>query len=173
MTKPSEPGPQMSFPGVRVLHAAGAAIEVRNRRLPQQEILAALERAVGPRGLVEIYRTEVLPIKTRRLQLLGRKCYAAILHTLLGYEVKAEVKRIQCPDLVTARYVKLFSELGCRSVHLPYDPTVTARLIPEMEQSLERIRASVREMFPQDRELQLYVTRYQFALIRAGLRRNT
>ena len=119
--------------------------------------------------MVEIYKQEVLPIKTRTLRLIGRKCSARIIHTLLGYEVKASFKRIQCPDMVTARYVKLFTELGCRSIKLPYDPTVTARLIPELERAVESLLRGVSQMFD-ERTVAMYVARYLFTLIRAELR---
>ena len=137
-------------------------------RIAHQEILMRLQRASGNggRGLVEIYRMEVLPAKTRTIRLLGRKISARIIHTLLGFEVKASSKRIHCPDMVTARYLKLFTELGCRSIKLPYDPTLTARLLPELEAAIERVASGVRDLFPEKRELQLYVMRHLFSCLR-------
>ena len=169
MAKQTAPDAQRPLPGVTVPGAAGAPIEFRSRRIPQLEILKALSRSGTGRGVVEIYKQEVLPIKTRTLRLIGRKCSARIIHTLLGYEVKASFKRIQCPDMVTARYVKLFTELGCRSIKLPYDPTVTARLIPELERAVESLLRGVSEMFD-ERTVAMYVARYLFTLIRAELR---
>jgi len=121
-------------------------------------------------GLVEIYRREVLTQKTRTVRLLGVKCPAKIIETLLGYEVQAMHKRIHCPDLVTARYLKLFSELGCHSIRLPYDPTVTARLIPTMELSLQSVMDTVAGLFPKDRQRRQYVVRKIFAIVRNELR---
>jgi len=169
MAKQTAPDAQRPLPGVTVPGAAGAPIEFRGRRIPQLEILKALSRSGTGRAVVEIYKQEVLPIKTRTLRLIGRKCSARIIHTLLGYEVKASFKRIQCPDMVTARYVKLFTELGCRSIKLPYDPTVTARLIPELERAVESLLRGVSEMFD-ERTVAMYVARYLFTLIRAELR---
>jgi len=169
MAKQTAPDAQRPLPGVTVPGAAGASIEFRGRRIPQLEILKTLSRSGTGRGVVEIYKQEVLPIKTRTLRLVGRKCSARVIHTLLGYEVKASFKRIQCPDMVTARYVKLFTELGCRSIKLPYDPTVTARLIPELERAVESLLRGVSEMFD-ERTVAMYVARYLFALIRAELR---
>ena len=137
-------------------------------RIAHLEILTRLQPAFGHagRGLTEIYRTEVLPVKTRTIRLLGRKTPAQIIHTLLGFEVKASIKRIHCPDMVTARYLKLFTELGCRSIRLPYDPTITARLLPELEASTERLTFGVRQLFPRRREVQLYVIRRLYSYIR-------
>ncbi|MBN2317768.1 MAG: hypothetical protein JXR49_01770 [Acidobacteria bacterium] len=121
-------------------------------------------------GLIEIYRREVLTQKTRTVRLLGVKCAAKIIQTLLGYEVQAVHKRIHCPDLVTARYLKLFSELGCHSIRLPYDPTVTARLIPTMESALQSIMDTVAIIFPKDLKRRQYVIRKVFAIVRNELR---
>lgn len=143
----------------------------RGGRIPHKKILDTLvAMEPGCADLAGIYREKVLPIKTRTIQLLGRKGSARIMTTLLGYEVQSARKRIQCPDLVTARYLKLFMELGCRSIRLPYDPTVTAALVPQFEAALQGIGAEVRRLFPRDRALQLYVTRRIYRIIRARLR---
>ena len=121
-------------------------------------------------GLLEIYRREVLTQQTRTVRLLGVKSSAKIIQTLLGYEVQSMHKRIHCPDLVTARYLKLFSELGCHSIRLPYDPTVTARLIPTMESALQSIMDTVYGIFPKDLTRRQYVIRKVFAILRNELR---
>ena len=135
------------------------------------EILKALQHpALGVSGVAELYRLRVLPVKTRNLQLLGRKSPARIIETLLGYEVKASYKRIHCPDKVTARYVRLFTELGCRTIRLPYDPTVTAELIPDLERAVARIENGVRALFPKDHGLQLHVLRRVYSHLRIQLK---
>ncbi|MGD0308370.1 MAG: hypothetical protein ABSC02_03690 [Acidobacteriota bacterium] len=140
-------------------------------KIPHMEILKALQHpALGFSGIMELYRLRVLPVKTRNLQLLGRKSPARIIETLLGYEVKASYKRIHCPDKVTARYVRLFSELGCRTIRIPYDPTVTAELIPYLEQAVASIENGVRELFPKDHGLQLYVLRKLYSHLRIQLK---
>jgi hypothetical protein len=159
---------QLELPGV--ITAGGRAIALRNHKIPHTEILDAFERSEGARGVVEIFRTEVIPIRTRTLRLVGRKTPASITNTLLGYELRAGFKRIQCPDMVTARYLKLFTELGCHSIRLPYDPTVTARIVPELERAVERIEAGVRELFPSSASVARYVTRRIYSLLRARLR---
>jgi hypothetical protein len=138
-------------------------------RLKHAELLRTLQSA-SHRPLVQIYREEVLPLKTRTIHLVGRKGSARINNTLLGYEVKSSFKRIHCPDLVTARYLKLFTEIGCRSIKLPYDPTVTARLVPELESGVAHLISGTQALFPANRPLQLYVLRKLYRLIRSQLR---
>jgi hypothetical protein len=139
----------------------------RNPKISHREILQA---TVNFTDLADLYRQKVLTQQTRTIRLFGRKCSAKILHTLLGFEVQACYKRIQCPDMVTARYIRLFSELGCHSIKLPYDPTRTAQLIPEFEAMLDSIANRVRELFPQDRQTQRYVFQKVYAILRHQLR---
>ncbi len=128
--------------------------------------LEILQASKSYAGLVECYRDEVLSQKTRTIRLLGRKNSARIIHTLLGYEVQASYKRIQCPDLVTARYLRLFSELGCHSIKLPYDPTLTERLIPVFEATINGLKEEIRRLFPKDSATQQYVIRKTYGIIR-------
>jgi hypothetical protein len=118
---------------------------------------------------LDTYRHRVLTQKTRTIRLLGRKTSAKIIHTLLGFEVQASYKRIQCPDLVTARYLRLFSELGCHYIRLPYDPTLTAQIIPDFELMLDTLNARIKELFPKELAVQRRVTRKVFAIIRRRL----
>jgi hypothetical protein len=142
----------------------------RKRKIPHCEILRASQSCGDLGSLVETYRQRVRSQKTRTIRLLGRKSSAKIINTLLGYELQASYKRIHCPDLVTARYLKLFSEIGCHSILLPYDPTLTAQLIPEFEKSLESIGNKIRELFPKNADLQQYVTHKIYAIIRQQLK---
>jgi hypothetical protein len=161
----------MQLPEVSLLEAGGEKIELRNRRIPHQQILRALQgTAEDSHNLVRAYQLQVLPIKTRTIHLRGRKGPARIINTLLGFEVQASYKRIHCPDMVTARYLKLFTQLGCHTIKLPYDPTVTARLIPEFEAAVERIVEGIRNLFPESRTLQAYVLRRLYGIIRSRLR---
>jgi hypothetical protein len=119
--------------------------------------------------LIQIYHDRVLSQKTRTIRLLGRKSSARILHTLLGYEVQASYKRIHCPDLVTARYLRLFSELGCHSIKLPYDPTLTEQLIPGFEATIGSVKQRISELFPGDSSTQQKVTQRVYEIIRRQL----
>jgi hypothetical protein len=140
-----------------------------HKKIPHQEILRASQSSAGQTGLVEIYRQRVLSQKTRSIRLLGRKSSAKIIHTLLGYEVKAVNKRLHCPDLATAQYLRIFTELGCHVIKLPYDPTLTAQLIPEFERSLESIPKAIRELFPRNPSIQRYAIQKTYAIVRRQL----
>jgi hypothetical protein len=144
----------------------GTTLAIRNGRIPHSEILRSFQNL---NRLVEAYREKVLLQNTRTIRLLGTKSSAKILHTLLGYEVQAGYKRIQCPDHATARYIRLFSELGCHSIQLPYDPTLTAELIPEFEAGVEHFLQEIRSLFPGDASRQRYVIRQVYAIIRHKL----
>ncbi|NWG13630.1 MAG: hypothetical protein HXY20_08860 [Acidobacteria bacterium] len=165
---------RIGLPGITELRAGEEVIRVNNSRIPHRKILAALEagwKNEQPGGLVEIYRTRVMPVKTRTIQLLGHKSSPRIVNTLLGYEVQAAYKRVHCPDIVTARYLKLFTEIGCRSIRIPYDPTVTAGLLPAMEASVERVRSGVARLFPENRAVRTYVLRRIYRCLRDQLRK--
>lgn len=149
------------------VQVAGRTIPIRNRKIPHREILRATK---SYSDLVDAYRQKVVSQKTRTIRLLGRKNSAKIIHTLLGYEVQASYKRIQCPDLVTARYLRLFSELGCHSIQLPYDPTLTAQLIPEFEAMVDAITKQIGLLFPQDLPMRRYVIQKAYGTIRYQLR---
>jgi hypothetical protein len=150
----------------KTLQIAGEIITIRNGRIPHQKIFRTLK---APGELVSSFRNRVLTQNTRTIRLLGKKSSAKIIHTLLGYEVQASYKRIQCPDLVTARYLRLFSELGCHSIKLPYDPTLTAQVIPDFETMVDDIASQIREFFPQNIALQHYVLRMMYGMIREEL----
>jgi hypothetical protein len=149
------------------LEIEGTTLALCNGKIPHQDILRSFK---GFTRLVEIYRQKVLLQKTRTIRLLGKKSPAKILHTLLGYEVQASYKRIQCPDLVTARYIRLFSELGCHAIQLPYDPTLTAELIPEFESAVDDFTRQIHTLFPRNASRQHYVIRKVFSIIRQRLR---
>jgi hypothetical protein len=166
----AKPG-QLTFPDLEGGWRRAAGKKRNRGRISHLKILRDLHES--PRGVADIariYREQVLGVKTRRIQLLGRKAPARIIETLLGYEVQAHYKRIHCPDRVTARYVRLFTELGCRSIRLPYDPTVTEALIADLERSATGILLHVRKLFPTDRKLQLYVHRTLCGYLRVRLK---
>jgi hypothetical protein len=162
---------QIRFPGIIGLKTKAGDAEPGKKSISHRTILR--EISTGPdagRSIPEIYQQDVLPAKTRTIPLLGRKTSAKIIHSLLGYEVQASYKRIHCPDFVTARYIRLFTELGCRRIRLPYDPTITEKLLPELESAQERLIRGIRGYFPGDRHLQGYVLRKVCGLVRSQLR---
>ena len=90
--------------------------------------------------LSTIYYNEILTKNTRNILLTGRKCQPHIIYTFLGFELKSGRKRINCPDINTARYLKIFSELGMPSIKIPYNPTQINQVLSELEQILESIK---------------------------------
>lgn len=86
------------------------------------------------------YGEEILSARTRVVSLPGRKCEPRILNTFLGFELQIARKRITCPDMSTARYLRIFAEVGMPSVRAPYDPTLITGVLPQLEQALQRIK---------------------------------
>ncbi len=111
-------------------HRSGQATPVKHQTAIQEEI----------EKLGRIYGEEVLCGRTRVVSLLGRKCKPRILNTFLGFELQVAQKRITCPDMSTARYLKICAEIGMPSVRAPYDPTLTTGVLPQLEQSLRKIK---------------------------------
>ena len=88
----------------------------------------------------DLYTSQVLTRKTRTISLFGRKSRPRLLDTFLGFELQAGRRRISCPDEATARYLRIFAEMGLPSVEIPYDLSVTLRILPSLEQSWSQIR---------------------------------
>src|SRR5690606_18750554 len=61
-----------------------------------------------------------------------------ILHTLLGVELKIGRRRIACPDLSTARYLRVFARLGCRKFAILYDISRIPAAADELESAWHR-----------------------------------
>jgi hypothetical protein len=62
-----------------------------------------------------------------------------IHHTLLGIELKVGRRRMLCPDLATARYLRVFARARCRAVAIPYDITRISQIADELESSWHRM----------------------------------
>ena len=111
-------------------HRSGQVTPVKHQSAIQEEI----------EKLGRTYGEEVLSGPTRVVSLPGRKCKPRILHTFLGFELQVAQKRMTCPDMSTARYLRLFAEIGMPSVRAPYDPSLTTGVLPQLEQSLKNIK---------------------------------
>ncbi len=90
--------------------------------------------------LLALYGSVATGSRTRRIKLLGRKCQPVILKTFLGFELQMGRTRLTCPDLTTARYLKIFAEMGCAEIQIPYDPTITAEVIPRLDELFAELR---------------------------------
>src|SRR5690349_18882027 len=88
-------------------------------------------------SLATIYSQKIRTIRTRScsLEIPERENEVQILHTLLGIELKIGRQRFSCPDLPTARYMRVFARIGCREFALPYDITKISTLADELETS--------------------------------------
>jgi hypothetical protein len=53
---------------------------------------------------------------------------------------------------------------------LPYDPTLTAKLIPQFEEIIGTINDRIRELFPSEPAIQHYVLRKVFGMLRKDLK---
>ena len=101
--------------------------------------------SAGDETLVEIYAEKIRPLRTRScsLDIPERENPAEILHTLLGIELKVGRRRFACPDLATARYMRVFACLGCRSFAIPYDITRISVLADQLETAWQRMLLSL------------------------------
>jgi len=91
--------------------------------------------------LPSLYATRVRTQRTRSISLdiLERKNSAEIIYTLLGIELKVGKRRISCPDLATARYMRVFTRLGCRNFAIPYNITRISVIADELETAWHRM----------------------------------
>jgi hypothetical protein len=90
---------------------------------------------LGDAWIPAIYSTKIRPQRTRAvdLDIPERENQTEILYTLLGIELKIAKRRIACPDLATARYLRVFARIGCRRIAVPYDISRISLLADELE----------------------------------------
>lgn len=72
------------------------------------------------------------------LDIRGPERSPDILHTLLGIELKAGKRRFACPDLATARYIRIFARIGAAEFAIPYDISKISMIADELETSWQR-----------------------------------
>jgi hypothetical protein len=53
---------------------------------------------------------------------------------------------------------------------LPYDPTLTAKLIPQFEEIIGKMTDRIKDLFPSEPTTQQYVIRKVFGMIRKDLK---
>lgn len=96
---------------------------------------------LGDDWIPSIYLDKVRTQRTRAysLDVPEKENQAEILYTLLGIELKVGKRRFSCPDLATARYIRVFARVGCRSFAIPYDITCTSPLADELETAWQRM----------------------------------
>jgi len=102
---------------------------------------------LGDLWIADLYRNKVRSQRTRSLHLdvPERENVPEILHTLLGIELKIGRQRSACPDLATARYLRVFARLGVRDVAVPYDITRISVIADELETAWQKMILLLRE----------------------------
>ena len=104
------------------------------------DIVAEIRASLGDDWLPSIYEKKVRSQRTRsyKLDIPTRENHPEIQYTLLGIELKVGRKRFACPDLATARYLRVFARIGCREFAIPYDITQISGIADELETSWQR-----------------------------------
>lgn len=90
--------------------------------------------------LPAIYANKIRPGRTRsvHIDVPERENPAEIQYTLLGIELKVGKRRFACPDLATARFMRVFARIGVIDFAMPYDITKISPLADELETSWHR-----------------------------------
>lgn len=104
------------------------------------DITAEIKASLADEWLPNIYESKIRPQRTRSIHIdvPQRENDPAIQYTLLGIELQIGKRRFACPDLATARYMRIFARLGCRDFAIPYDITKISPLADELETSWQR-----------------------------------
>jgi hypothetical protein len=91
--------------------------------------------------IADLYEKKVRSQRTRAfsLDIPERENKPEILHTLLGVELKVGNRRFACPDLATARYMRVFARIGIRGFAVPYDITKISVIADELETAWQRM----------------------------------
>jgi hypothetical protein len=104
------------------------------------DIVADICASMAEDWLPAIYEKKIRSQRTRsyRLNIPKKENRADIQYTLLGIELKVGRKRFACPDLTTARYLRVFARIGCNEFAVPYDITKISPAADEIETSWQR-----------------------------------
>ena len=104
------------------------------------DIVAEICASMAEDWLPAIYEKKIRSQRTRsyKLNIPKKENRADIQYTLLGIELKVGRKRFACPDLATARYLRVFARLGCNEFAVPYDITKISPAADEIETSWQR-----------------------------------
>ncbi len=104
------------------------------------DIAAEIRSSLADEWLPVIYERKIRSQRTRsiRLEISSRENNPEIQYTLLGIELKVGRRRFACPDLATARYMRVFARIGCSDFAIPYDITRISAAADELETSWQR-----------------------------------
>ena len=95
-----------------------------------------------------IYRDRIRSGRTRAtsMEISQRENDVELHFTLLGIELKVGRRRIACPDLASARYLRVFARIGCQTVAVPYDITKISPLADDLEVGWQRTLLLIDEL---------------------------
>jgi hypothetical protein len=104
------------------------------------DIAAEIAAELADDWLPKIYREKIRSQRTRSISIAVpvKLNTAEIQYTLLGIELKVGRTRFGCPDLATARYMRVFARVGCPHFAIPYDITKISAAADELETSWQR-----------------------------------
>ncbi len=108
-----------------------------------------IRNSLGDEWLPIIYRERIRtqPTRSIKLDIPTRENKADIQYTLLGIELKVGKRRFSCPDLSTARYLRVFARFGSVEFAIPYDITKISTAADELETSWQRLVLNLEEYF--------------------------
>lgn len=111
-------------------------------------IAAEISASLADDWLPAIYENKVRSQRTRafKIEVPKRENGPEIQYTLLGIELKVGRRRFSCPDLATARYLRIFARIGCREFAIPYDITKISGIADELETSWQRALLMVEKL---------------------------
>jgi hypothetical protein len=104
-------------------------------------VVEDIRREMGDEWLPDLYADKVRTLRTRAysLDIPERENPVELMHTLLGIELKVGRNRFACPDLATARYIRIFARSGCREFAVPYDITRISSIADKLETAWQRL----------------------------------
>lgn len=104
------------------------------------DLVSSVSEQLGPESLPAIYQERIRTQRTRSvdIEVPQKENHPEILYTLLGIELKVGRRRLACPDLATARYMRVFARLGCRAFAVPYDISKISAAADELETAWHR-----------------------------------
>jgi hypothetical protein len=105
------------------------------------KLVSEIRARLGDQWIPQIYEDRIRTGRTRSFDLpvKPRENDPQILYTLLGVELKIGKARVACPDLATARYLSVFTRIGCPKVAVPYDITMLSGFADELETAWHRM----------------------------------
>ncbi len=115
-------------------------------------VVEKIKLSLADEWLPAIYAKKVRPTRTRsvHLDVPTRENVSEIQYTLLGIELKVGKRRFACPDLATARYMRVFARIGVSDFAIPYDITKISPLADELETAWHRAGILITELTRKD-----------------------